>query len=152
MRIKKIFRFRQKRRGQLNIVEVVLAASILLVLSVSVAQAGLKIAEVTKERSNNDFFTLPDRILREAEELGLLRPYFYSGSSIQLQIYLNSTIPKGMSYWLYEIGGNCLTNTIIDCTNVDTIKTETVTGSIYLSGYLTDITPKIVYLTISKNI
>ena len=118
-----IFSQRKKRRGQLNIIEVVLAASILLLLSVSIAQVGIKIAETNNQNSDNVLKDLSVQVLRESDALGFLRPFIYLNNQTSLQLYLSESIPAGIFYWLYESGGNCIKNSQLDCSDLNSVST-----------------------------
>ncbi len=142
----------KKKRGQLNIIEVVLAATILLVLSVSIAQVGVKIAESNTQSQDSLLANLPDEVLRNSDNLGYLRPFIYSNIQTNLLLYLNDAIPIGTFYWLYESSGNCLKNSQLDCSDLFSISTETHSSNLYLSGYLTNNTPLIAILVISSDL
>jgi hypothetical protein len=144
--------WKKKGRGQLNIIEVVLAASIILVLSVSIAQVGLKIAESNKQEQTSILTTIPGEILRESDHLGFLRPFLYLDNSINLQIYLDEAVSPGTYYWIYELDGNCLKNSQIDCSNLDSALLDTYSSTLYLSGYLTNNTAKIAIITLSTSL
>lgn len=142
-------RITRNHRGQLNIIEVVLAASILLLLSVSIAQTGVKIADKNKGASLQTYESLPQDYLSESDKLGYLRPFIYNNFKFSLSLFLNDSLPIGTFYWLYEIGGNCLSNNQIDCSSINTVQTQTYSGSLFLSGFITDNTSRVAYLTIS---
>ena len=142
----------KKRRGQLNIMEVVLAATILLVLSVSIAQVGVKIAESNSQSQDSRIADLPDEVLRNSDKLGYLRPFIYSNIQTNLLLYLNDALPIGTLYWLYEPGNNCLKNSQLDCSDLSSISTETFSSNLYLSGYLTNNTSAIAFLVISSDL
>ncbi|MHA2338804.1 MAG: hypothetical protein ACXACX_15960 [Candidatus Hodarchaeales archaeon] len=144
--------WRKKRRGQLNIIEVVLAASIILVLSVSIAQVGIKIAESNKQEQTSILTSIPGEILRESDHLGFLRPFIYLDNSVNLQVYLDEAISPGTYYWVYELGGNCLKNSQLDCTELDSVLLDTYSSTLYLSGYLTNNTATIAIITLSSSL
>ena len=145
-------KIRKKRRGQLNIMEVVLAATILLVLSVSIAQVGVKIADSNRQSQSSIIATLPDEVLRTSDDFGYLRPFIYSNLQTNIQFYLNEAIPLGTFYWLYSPDGNCLKNSQLDCSDLSSVSTETYSSNLYLSGYLTNNTPLIAILVISSDL
>ncbi|MHA2277093.1 MAG: hypothetical protein ACXAC2_15065 [Candidatus Kariarchaeaceae archaeon] len=144
--------WKKKGRGQLNIIEVVLAASIILVLSVSIAQVGLKIAESNKQEQTSILTTIPGEILRESDHLGFLRPFIYLDNSLNLKNYLDEAVSPGTHYWVYEVGGNCLKNSQIDCSDLDSALLDTYSSTLYLSGYLTNNTAIIAIITLSTSL
>ena len=142
----------KKKRGQLNIMEVVLAATILLVLSVSIAQVGVKISESNRQNQDSQIANLPIKVLRNSDQLGYLRPFIYSNISTNLFLYLNDALPIGTFYWLYGSNGNCLKNSQLDCSDLSSISTETFSSNLYLSGYLANNNSIIANLVISSDL
>ena len=134
---------------ELNIIEVVLASTILLVLAVSVAQAAVRISESGRTEGSPTGSELAGRILRNADQLGYLRPFIYNNVRTTLGVHLNASIMVGMTYWLYEIGGNCLTNSQLSCANLSTFPGDIFSSTLYLSGFLTDGTAHIARLALA---
>jgi hypothetical protein len=144
--------FTKKGRGQLNIIEVVLAASIILVLSVSIAQVGIKIAESNNQAQTSILTSLPANVLRDSDNLGFLRPFIYLNNDVNLIVYLDESLPIGTFYWLYELNGNCLKNSQLDCSDLNLVTIETYSSTLYLSGYLTNNSATIAILTLSTSL
>lgn len=141
-----------RKRGQLNIIEVVLAASIILVLSVSIAQVGIKIAESNNRTESSILNSLPASVLRDSDYLGFLRPFIYLNNEINLKFYLDDTLPAGTLYWLYETNGNCLKNSEFDCNMLNLVPTETYSSTLFLSGYLTNNTATTAHLALTTSL
>lgn len=133
---------RTKRRGQLNIAEVVICAAIILVLMVSISQTLNQIA--VKPASQIDYKTLGDDILLSADNSQLLRPVIYNFANItvktQLADYIMSFLPLGVEYSLVSVNNtstspslSCLVGI---CPTSNPTDTNTYTSTLYLSFYV----------------
>jgi hypothetical protein len=98
------------RRGQLNIAEVVVSASIILVLTVSIAQLGSEITVSNENESLSSIRDKADQILRLGLELGVLRNLTYTDPSDtdysrmqdQMITLIDSQLPPTVEYSLYR--------------------------------------------------
>ena len=108
MNRKKVFSKFKRQRGQINIAETVVSATIILVLSFSVAQLGSKVAE---SQESNPIEKLKDRAqnaLNIGKSTGILRELAFtndtdsSSAKIQMKTLIDEILPLSAQYSLLQ--------------------------------------------------
>ena len=138
-----LHQFLTKRRGQLNIAEVVVCAAIILVLMVSISQTLNQIS--VKPVNKLDYRTLGEDILIATDNAQLLRPVIYNFANItmkmQLDSYISSFLPLGVEYSLLAVSNVSSASPALSCLlgicpSTNPTGTNTYTSTLYLSFYV----------------
>jgi len=105
---KKVFCIFKRQRGQINIAETVVSATIILVLSFSIAQLGSKVVETQK---SNPIEKLKDRAqnaLNIGKSTGILRELAFTNDTdstpakIQMKTLIDEILPLSAQYSLLQ--------------------------------------------------
>lgn len=101
-------RKKKSRRGQINIAETVVSATVILILSVSMAQLGSKVAETQESNPIEKMKERAQNALNIGLSMGLLRELAYTNDSDtspaknQLVTLIDSNLPVSAQYSLIQ--------------------------------------------------
>ena len=128
------------KSGQINIAETVVSATIILVLAISVAQLGSRVALSNQTSPTDSTQKKVQNVLDLGLSLGYLRVLVYNNSNLQAKNSMNSLIvtslPSSALFSLLSRPANGTTNQILlGLTPVPSGNLNIVSASVFINGY-----------------